>query len=77
MQNNEFRVRLRLLISTLDMTQKEFAQYTGVREASISNYCVGISEPSQRNLNKIIKATKIDPSWLMGYGSDDDITILQ
>lgn len=74
MQKSEFKDRLRQLISLLDMTQKEFSQFTGVREASISNYCVGVSEPNQKNLNKIIKATNVNPAWLMGYGSDDDIT---
>ena len=74
MQKSEFKDRLRQLISLLDMTQKEFSQFTGVREASISNYCVGVSEPNQKNLNKIITATKVNPAWLMGYGSDDDIT---
>lgn len=77
MQNTDFKCRLRLLISTLDMTQKEFAQFTGVREASISNYCVGVSEPNQKNLNKIIQATQVNPSWLMGYGEDEDITVLR
>ena len=74
MQETEFKNRLRQLISILEMTQKEFAKFTGIRESSISNYCVGVSEPNQKNLNKIIKATNVSPAWLMGYGSDDDIT---
>lgn len=73
MQNTEFKSRLRLLISFLDMTQKDFAKFTGIREASISNYCVGVSKPNQKNLNKIIQATNVNPAWLMGYGSDNDI----
>ena len=77
MQKSDFRTRIRLLILNLNITQKEFATLTGCRESSISNYVVGVSTPNQKTLNKIATATKVDPSWLMGYGSDDDIPILQ
>ena len=73
MQNNVFKNRLKLLIGYMDMTQKEFSEFTGVRESTVSNYCVGICEPSQRNLSKIIDSTNVNPAWLMGYGSDDEI----
>lgn len=77
MQNSGFQSRLKLLILNLGVSQKRFAQLAGIRESSISNYVTGVSKPNQATLNKIVTATKVDPSWLMGYGNDDDITILQ
>lgn len=77
MQKSDFQSRIKFLISNMHVTQKEFAKLTGCREASISNYVVGVSEPNSKTLTKIANATSTDPSWLMGYGEDDDITIFQ
>lgn len=73
MQISDFANRLKLLITYLDMTQKEFANYVKIRESSISDWCLGKCNPSQKNFKKIIVATKVSPTWLMGYGSDDEI----
>ena len=73
MQNSDFSNRLRLLIGYLDMTQKDFASFVQIRESTISNWCLGRFTPNQKNLNKIVTATKVSPTWLMGYGSDDEI----
>ena len=73
MQKSDFQTRLKLLISYMDMTQKDFASFVQIRESSISDWCLGKCNPSQKNFNKIILATKVSPTWLMGYGSDEEI----
>ncbi len=71
MKTSNTKERIKILIKSLGITQKELAQISGVREASISHYVQGLSEPNQNSISKIAEATQISPAWLMGYGSDE------
>ena len=65
--------RIKRMTEILNITQKELAQKAHIRESSISNYVKGISEPGQKTIKKIAETFHISPSWLMGYGNDEDI----
>lgn len=66
------RHRLKRMAELLCITQKDIAKKANIREASISHYITGYSEPGQKTIKKIAEAFNVNPSWLMGYGSDDD-----
>ena len=68
--------RLKRMISLLNISQKEIAQRAHIRESSISNYVNGKSEPGQKTIKKIADTFKVNASWLMGYGDDNDMYAL-
>jgi len=65
--------RLFKLIKHLGLKQTDFAELTGVDNAIICRILKGDNEPSVSVLRKIADATKVSPSWLIGYGKDDVI----
>lgn len=71
MKTSNTKERLKILVNSLEITQKELAIRSGVREASISHYIQGLSEPNQKSISKIAEAVQISPAWLMGYGPDE------
>lgn len=75
MQNISYRIKL--LLTSKGITQKEFAHETGLTEAAISRYMQGNRLPSATGLIQIADATGVSPTWLLGYGSDDKIEFLK
>ena len=73
MRQNTFDKRLRLLISHYGISQKEFSIMTGIREQTISNYFTAQRDPKISILIKIADTFQVNPSWILGYGSDDEI----
>ena len=65
--------RFKIMLSNLDMTQKDLSDKTGIREADVSYYCNGHRCPSALALIKIANATRVSPSWILGYGSDENM----
>jgi transcriptional regulator with XRE-family HTH domain len=59
--------RMKLAMSTLNMSQSELVRKTGIGKSSISTYLTGEYEPKQKNLYKIANALNVNESWLMGY----------
>ena len=73
MRQSTFDKRLRLLISHFEISQKELSVKTGIREQTISNYFTAQRNPKVSILIKIAEAFNVSPSWLLGYGADDDM----
>ena len=73
MRQSTFDKRLKLLISHYEINQKQLSDMTGIREQTISNYCTAHRDPKIEMLVKISETFNVDPSWLLGYGSDDKI----
>ena len=65
--------RLKLLIKSLGITQREFAAMTGTSETAVSRYLEGTRVPNATTIIAITEATKVSPSWILGYGDDDKI----
>ena len=73
MRQSTFDKRLRLLISHYGISQKKFSIMTGIREQTISNYFTAQRDPKISILIKIADTFQVNPSWILGYGSDDEI----
>lgn len=65
--------RLKILISKYGITQKSLSKMTGIREQTISNYFTAQRDPKVSMIIKIADTFQISPSWLLGYGADEDI----
>lgn len=77
MRQSTIDKRLKLLISHHGITQKELSQMTGIREQTISNYFTAQRDPKVSMIIKIAETFQVSPSWLLGYGSDDNIENLR
>ena len=73
MQNEIISKRIRLMLGNLGMTQKELSKQTGIREADVSYYVNGLRSPSCMALINLANATKVSPSWILGFGSDENM----
>ena len=51
--------------SALGMTQKEFAQKTGIQESTISEWKKNRTNPSSDKILAICKALDVSPEWLL------------
>ena len=73
MRNSDTSKRLSLLMVNLGISQKELAEKTGFTEATISRYAKGTISPNEKSLCKIAEVTNVSPSWILGYGADDNM----
>lgn len=73
MRKSNLSLRLGLLLETSGMSQKELSRISGVSDSIISRVLRGHWTLSSKNIIKIVDATKISPSWLLGYGEDEDM----
>jgi len=60
--------RIKILVNTLGISQKELAMLCRIRQASISNYVQGKCEPEGKTIMKIAETVGVSPAWIMGYG---------
>lgn len=63
--------RLRLLLTNLGLTQRELAFKADITESAVSRYLDGSRIPNANTIIQITEATKVSPSWLLGYGEDN------
>lgn len=70
---NTTKNRMQILIDSLGWSQYKFSIATGVNAAIVSRVLNGKCEPTVQTLRKIADATKVSPTWLIGYGQDDAI----
>ena len=81
----EVKDRLKILISILRITLKEFSQKTGIPYITLQHYLRGTREPGTENLQKIALQLDINLHWLLtgegepfvkkeGQAQFDDIT---
>ena len=73
MRNSDTSERLGLIIECLGLSQKEFSKKVGVADSIICRVIKKQSTLSERNLIKISDATGVSPSWLLGYGADENM----
>lgn len=59
--------RIRELIDSLNISQVEFCEKTGLKTSAVSNYLNDNRTPRQDAIAKIADAYSVNPSWLMGY----------
>lgn len=63
--------RMIILMNMLDLNANKLAKICDVDNGILSRILNGKQEPSVETLRKIAEGTKISPSWILGYGSDD------
>lgn len=73
MKTSNLSERLGLYIETAGISQKELSKISGVPDSVICRTIKGQNSLSIENLCKIVDALNINPSWLLGYGSDEDM----
>ena len=70
--NNDFITfskRLRELRESLNMTQREFADYVGFTQATLSAYENSLKIPSLDIVMRIASKCKISIDWLCGFSN--------
>lgn len=75
-----FGDRLKLLRKALNLSQKEFADRLGIRNATISNYEIGRNEPVDSVYRLIVREFRVNEAWLRSgegemFASDDRAVI--
>lgn len=73
MRNSNISERLGLYIETAGISQKELSKLSGVSDSVICRAIRGQNTLSADNIVKIVDAIGISPSWLLGYGADEDM----
>ena len=66
MNESTFSDRIKKLRKEHDMNQKEFAEYIGIRQATLSSYEKGTVTPSSETLLCIAQKFNISLDWLFG-----------
>ena len=70
---NSTKNRLQIFLKAMGWSQYKFSCETGVDAGVVSRILNGKCEPTVQTLRKIADATKLSPTWLIGYGQDDVI----
>ena len=73
MRTSNISLRLGLLLETKGISQKELSRISGVSDSNISRVIRGQWNLSSDSIIKIVDATNVSPSWLLGYGDDEDM----
>ena len=73
MNENAIPKRLSAILDYFSITQKELAQRSGLTETSLSRYINGNRIPTVSAIISITKATGVSPSWILGFGPDNEI----
>lgn len=68
-----FSERMRLVVSSTGLTQKELAEKIGVSEVSLSKYCKGKQIPSRAQLYLLASKLGVGAEWLAGKSNDGGI----
>ena len=67
-KNHSFAENLKIIRNSLEMTQKEFAHYTGLNLGSVINYENKVLLPDYSSLKILAEKLIIDPFELVGTG---------
>lgn len=73
MKNSDLSMRLGLLIEAKGISQRELSRISGVSCSIISRVIRGEWTLSSKNICRIVDATNVSPSWLLGYGDDEEM----
>lgn len=77
MKITDSRHRLKEILSETGDTQNEMARKTGLAKSAISNYLNGTRVPRQDAISKIAETYNVNPSWLMGYDTPKNQTVIE
>ena len=67
MKHENTAKRLKDALYNAGITQRELADKSGVKEASISQYINGSHKPSNISAGKMATVLGVNPVWLVGY----------
>ena len=76
MRKSTIEKRFRQLLNELGYTQKEFSAMTGITEAAICRYLDGTRIPNASSIISIADVTNGSPTWLLGYGNDENVEFM-
>ena len=62
----DFPQRLRAAREDADLTQKQLAEYLGIKQQQYSAYETGQNEMPVRYLKKVCEATNLSADWILG-----------
>ena len=75
-RNSTTSARLGYVLERKKMSQHQLSEISGVNDSVITRVIKGQSTLNEKNLIKLTEALKVNPAWLLGYGSDDDLFII-
>lgn|GEM_PF-5429609 len=75
--NEQTARRLVKAMSDANISQRELAERSGVKESSISHYATGRHAPSNISAAKMAEVLGVDPLYLMGFDVKDGYVIKQ
>lgn len=61
---SEISYRINELLSTLELSQSEFAKRIGVTKMAVSNWCRNVQKPSETTIREICRQFNVDYNWL-------------
>lgn len=67
MENQSIAERISIALKKKNLTQKELASISGIKESQISAYINGAYEPTRNKISMLSKALDVSEVWLMGY----------
>ncbi|MBS7175124.1 MAG: helix-turn-helix transcriptional regulator [Clostridiales bacterium] len=67
--------RIRKIRKSLHLTQSDFGKKIGVKGNTITNYEVGIRNPSDAVIFSICREFDVNEDWLRNGGNDDEMFI--
>lgn len=76
MRNSDTSERLGLMIECLGISQKEFCRIVDVPDSVICRVIKRQNSLNEKNLIKITEATGVSPSWILGYGNDEEMEMI-
>lgn len=77
MRTDKTHLRLQYMLKKLNLTQKDFAIRTGLTESAVCRYIQGTRVPNAASLVMIADAIGVSPTWLLGYGADDNMEMIK
>lgn len=72
---NDLGKRITDLLNEKGMTQKDFANYVGITEASLSRYISGEREPKGEVIANMATALHTTSDYLLGVEQDKEISV--
>ena len=61
------KIKLQEILSSRNISQKEFAELSGITQPNVSLYCSGKSKPTIETVMKICSVLSVSPSELLGF----------
>lgn len=66
-RGNVFSKRLKQTMNTMNITQSQLCELTGIPKSAMSQYMSGAFAPKQERTRLIAKALNVSELWLLGY----------